>query len=59
MHQGPKKALRFLLDWIKKNEAKMNVEINEIYWNEKSKYWVEIYSKRHYCRESQIAPLKF
>ncbi len=56
---GPEESIRFLLDWIKKNEAKMNVEINEIYWDEKSKYWLEIYSKRHYCRNSHIAPLKF
>ena len=56
---GPEESIKFLLDWIKKNEAKMNVEINEIYWDEKSKYWLEIYSTRHYCRDSHIAPLKF
>lgn len=56
---GPEESIKVLLDWIARIEAGLSIEADEIYWDEKSKYWMEIYSKRHVCPESEIKPLEF
>ena len=56
---GPEESIKVLLDWITRIEAGLSIEADEIYWDEKSKYWMEIYSKRHDCPESEIKPLEF
>lgn len=57
--RGPETSTRVLLDWTKKIEEEMSIEVTEFYWDEKAKYWIEIYSERRVCPNSEIKPLEF